>query len=1014
MFRAGFRIFRFSTWTILLLIAGRVEAQTGAAGMIAGRVLDIMGRPLAAVTVEAAGPGLTTKPTATTDGAGTFLLTSLPPGSYEITFSLAGYQPRTLTALVEGSETVNLAVTLEPGGLTEEAVIVGGGPLIDFKSAAKVQTLNRELLLSLPRSREFDGLLDIIPGVQQEDIVGGLSVEGGSGAENVWALDGADITHIHFGTKAQAVVVEFINEVRTAASGYNPELGGATGGIISIVTRPGGETFHGEISSYYQNNALWMLGRSRDYLRQDPYDDQVYGYFNDDESLYGGGKDRDDWHRVDGTFSLGGNILKDKFWFFLSLSPGYSQTRAARSFLSDQDPQNKEPFTETNRVIGGAIKLTAAPSSRFRLSASVNGDFSSRRGMIPSIYGTSEKSFPWSKAGLDRPGWTTAGTIDWSLSDSILVSLRGGWTREDQMNQQTVPPTTVYTFGRSNAPYTDDPELVRYRGWTNWPGGSTEIKKRLYEWATAGLDFTVFFNLAGAHSLKAGLLYTRLHEDVEETAPHPQVIVNWGIPYFGLASAEPVMGQYGYYEVRGSWTSPYGYFWDIASDRWAVYLQDSWTIGGRLTINAGLRAENEYIPSFGGNPTAPTYKPKPIEFGFQDKIAPRLGFILDVFGDSRLKVFGSYGIFFDVMKLYLAESAYGGFQWVSDYYELDTLDWPVIAASGDLYDRTSQEAGGRYLGSMHWRLPSWDTTDPGLQPTSQREISFGAEQRLAENVSFSVRFTLKHLVRTVEDVGLLTPLGEQYYIANPGQGWSLPVSQGGMFPDEYWPTPRAKRDYAGLDIALLKRFSNNWQGGVSYTWSRTVGNYGGLSGGDAGGEGTPNAGRSFDLWFMAYDLESRAVDGVLPQDRTHLVKVFGSYALPFGLTVGLAGTGRSGLPQTTRLDVNNAYLYPLNSGNLERLPFTAWIDLYLEYTLRLGRASASLNLQINNITNTKTWQARDTELNRVTMPVSDEEILSQGFDYRERLPFCDPNPAYLQFTRQFSPWSARLGLRLSY
>jgi hypothetical protein len=293
-------------------------------------------------------------------------------------------------------------------------------------------------------------------------------------------------------------------------------------------------------------------------------------------------------------------------------------------------------------------------------------------------------------------------------------------------------------------------------------------------------------------------------------------------------------------------------------------------------------------------------------------------------------------------------------------------------------------------------------------------ISCGAEQRLAENLSLTVRFIRKHLIRTVEDVGLLIPLGEQYMIANPGFGWSLPVSEGGLFPDGYWPTPKAKRDYSALNIAFEKRFSDNWQGGINYTWSRVVGNYGGLSSTEEGGLNAPNAGRSFDLWFMGYDLQGKAIDGLLPQDRTHFVKIYGSYTLPFGLTIGLAAFGRSGLPLTTRLEANNAYLYPDNSADLSRLPWTAWADLFLEYTFRLGRTSTSLNLQVNNITNTKTWQGKDTIPNRVTMPISNQEILSGSFDYRTRLTECDPNAAYLQFTRPFYPWSARLGARFSF
>jgi hypothetical protein len=315
---------------------------------------------------------------------------------------------------------------------------------------------------------------------------------------------------------------------------------------------------------------------------------------------------------------------------------------------------------------------------------------------------------------------------------------------------------------------------------------------------------------------------------------------------------------------------------------------------------------------------------------------------------------------------------------------------------------------------MHWRLPAWEATDPGLRPTAQSEVSLGAEQRLAENLSLTVRFLRKHLIRTVEDVGMLTPLGEQYAITNPGFGLSRPVSGGGIFPDQYWPTPRAKRDYLGLNIALEKRFSDNWQGGVNYTWSKVVGNYGGLSSPEEGRKDGPNAGRSFDLWFMGYDLQGRAIDGLLPQDRTHSAKIYGSYTLPFGLTVGLVAYGRSGLPLTTRLEANNAYLYPLNTANLGRLPVTVWADIYLEYTLRLGRSTASLNLQIDNITNTKAWQAKDTVPNRVTMPLSDQEILSTSFDYRTRLPECDPNPGFLQYTRQFAPWAARLGARFSF
>jgi len=1014
MFRRGLPFSPVLVCVALLSAAGLGLALAVPEGMIIGKVTDSQGNALAGATVRAAGPSLPEKAAAVTDSAGAFRLPLLPAGTYEITISFPGHQDQVRTVVLQESQTVYVEAALLPAAEEKSAGSLALGPLIDVKTTAKAQALTRDTLLRLPRRRDFSSLLDIIPGIQDDDNTGGLSVEGGTGAENEWSLDGADVTDIHTGARAQGAVVEFVDEVRTTASGYEAEFGGSLGGVVSVVTRAREERLHGEISGYYQNNARWMLGKSRDYLRQDPYHDQVYGYFNDDDELYGGGKDRDRWSQIEGVLSLGGHILENKLWLFGSFSPSTSRTIAKRYFLSDPNPAAQEEFSQVKRDFGGAVKITASPSPNLRLAVAFNGDLSTDRGTIPSIYGTSDPLFPWSKTGLDYPRWSVAGSVDWSLSGSVLTSWRGGWSRQSQTNQQIVPQTTIYTFGRGNAGFAPDAGLLRYRGWSNWPDGWTDLNRRLYERAGGSLDITAFLNLAGEHTLKAGIQYSRLHENVDEMAPHPVVMLNWGIPYLGLASGEPVKGKYGYYEIRSSWTSPYGFFWDAVSDRWALYMQDSWTIRGRLTINAGLRTESEYIPSFGGNPTAPGYKAKPIDFSFLDKLSPRAGVVWDVLGDARLKLFGSFGVYQDVMKLYLAETAYGGFQWVSDYYELNTLDWTMIAANGKTDDRTSQEAGGRYVGSMHWRLPAWDTTDPGLKPTAQSEVSLGAEQRLAANLSLTVRFIRKHLIRTVEDVGVLTPLGEQYTITNPGYGWSLPASQGGSFPDGYWPTPKARRDYSGLNIALEKRFSDNWQGGVNYTWSKVVGNYGGLSSTQEGGRNAPNAGRSFDLWFMGYDLQGKEINGFLPQDRTHSVKVYGSYTLPFGLTIGLVAYGRSGLPLTTQLEADNTYMYPFNSANLGRLPLTAWADLFLEYTLRFGRASASLNLQVNNITNAKAWQGKDTVLNRVTMPVSDQEILSKAFDYRTRLSECDPNPGFLQFTRQLAPWSARLGARFSF
>ena len=172
-------------------------------------------------------------------------------------------------------------------------------------------------------------------------------------------------------------------------------------------------------------------------------------------------------------------------------------------------------------------------------------------------------------------------------------------------------------------------------------------------------------------------------------------------------------------------------------------------------------------------------------------LAPRLGVVYDVFGDSSLKVFGSFGIYYDVMKLYMAELTFGGWKRKQDYYALKDPDWTKIAASGEFNDKASQEAGDTYAGSLDFLPPSFGRVDPNLKPTAQREISFGAEKKLSEDLSLSVRLVNKSLLRTIEDVGALAwvtdpvsgvrSLEENFWIVNPGFGWSLPESQGGKF-----------------------------------------------------------------------------------------------------------------------------------------------------------------------------------------------------------------------------------------
>ena len=98
-----------------------------------------------------------------------------------------------------------------------------------------------------------------------------------------------------------------------------------------------------------------------------------------------------------------------------------------------------------------------------------------------------------------------------------------------------------------------------------------------------------------------------------------------------------------------------------------------------MTVNLGLRTENESVPSYSEDPNLPD---PAHEFTFGDKLAPRVGFAWDLTGDGKNKVYGNWGIFYDILKLELGLTSFGGDKWISHYYTLDTPNWDTLDVVG--------------------------------------------------------------------------------------------------------------------------------------------------------------------------------------------------------------------------------------------------------------------------------------------------------------------------------------------
>jgi len=559
-------------------------------------------------------------------------------------------------------------------------------------------------------------------------------------------------------------------------------------------------------------------------------------------------------------------------------------------------------------------------------------------------------------------------------------------------------------------------QYKRDAGYMNYSRGNVFATEKLIRAkGYVNADFNYFLDLGGEHSLKAGIQWVRQKEDVDDSGAYPVCFFAWDKDFI-VGGVNYGRGDYGYYSIRGNdATGAYGSFYSPYSIRWAIYLQDSWTpefLDGRLTLNFGVRTEKEYIPPYNDDPAfladleAQGLSINPIEFEFKNKLAPRVGFVYDVFGDATTKVFGSFGWYFDVFKLYMAANAYGGFKWRSAYYELNTYEWDTIAKD-NYYPGASLGPG-----VIDWRHPSYESTDPDLKPMSQQELSFGVERKLTEYLAASVRLVQKHLRYAIEDVGVFVAgVGEEYYTTNPGYGYSAHVGDGtGKFDPSYPICPKAKREYWAVNFTLDKRYGDNWLGGFSYTWSRLTGNYSGLASSDEWGRTSPNVERYFDLWHLAYDKDLNPQDGVLATDRTHVFKFYGSYVFPWGLTLGTVVNAMSGTPISEEWTVEaNGYL-PFNRGSMGRTQFLWFVNAYVEYNFNLfDRYKLQLSLNIDNMFNLATSRRTWSRLTQGRVDVSQEELLAG--DWELTAARYTPDPRFGQLMEFQPPLSARIGIK---
>ncbi len=581
----------------LLLLGALTALALELDGTISGTVRDSQGSPLPGVTVTVSAPVLQGTRTTYTKVDGTFSLNKLPAGGpYKIVFELSGLRSVEVAGLevFVGKETpANAKMDLK--GVSAEVVVSAEKPTVDPTQTNTQQNFTSNYLRKIPvgnAGRSYQGILAQAPGVTG---TGNPNVFGGNLAENQFAIDGVNTTDPVTHTFTFNLNFDAIQEVSLQTSSYAAEYGRATGGLVNVVTKSGGNQLSGSADIRYSNNTWSSTG--------DHFDPSVV-------------KSR----TTPWGLTLGGPILKDALWFFGNIQRPDNFTTpvipnaTVGAQLPESGPASRQ-FKGWNT--GGKITFTAMPQLTGFLEV---------QDSLATIAGASNTA-------LRRPEATSTQHQRVRIYDAIFDGVMNeNWSGELQVARHQQHLDTVPTFSS-----------LDQSQWTNLSGGSviydaynnyqsSERNRNLL-----GLSTTYYFQKFGDHQIKLGA-------DADRTY-FPSVNFTTGSPSDpSFCPAGLVCGAT--FTFRGfdstgaripavqtvSERSP-----EVERDghSYSFYAQDQYRPIPRLTFNLGARFDRiEYYNNLGSNV---------LTF---DKVSPRVGFAYDIFGDAKNVVRGSYGQFF--------------------------------------------------------------------------------------------------------------------------------------------------------------------------------------------------------------------------------------------------------------------------------------------------------------------------------------------------------------------------------
>jgi outer membrane receptor protein involved in Fe transport len=1014
------RFFSLLAVGLLLLAPIAVFAQT--TGTIEGSVTDQSGSALPGVTVELAGVGVQGARSTVSGSDGRYRFLSVMPGNYTVTATLSGFGrvQKKATVMLDATVMANLQLQLST---TAEVTVTGEAPLIDTSSTTTGSNYSAKVISQLPVGFNYADVVKANPGVTEDrgETQGralALSVYGATSVENQYIIDGVNTTNVIKGFQGKALNQEFIQEVEVKAGGYHAEYGRALGGIVNVITKSGGNEFHGDAFAYYDS-----FGTRASQVICTP------GTAPPNTTCRGSGTDTltgmriSDYQRYNFGADLGGYMWKDRIWFFGAYDRVNYPNQAVARFADSATVPNSQnfPLNQWDNLYSAKLTFNVAQGttivgSFFYDPTVIDGAAGSdpRQSRVATI--SSQAARTW-ESRRDIGGQDFGARLNQLIGSIGLVQLQyaqhedryqlkpsgagsgirfndftcTGGTLTTPCAQPANANSTTGGFGQIFGPTVNNfSNRNSYRGDFTFYLGNHEVK--------AGGDYQS--GKTTAISFFTGIGETVANNPNASGGQLVTILNEYGQTYYQHQFYAPCADR-----TQAACYDPVNNVVTPSSNDLGFYAQDSWKVSPNFTVNLGLRYDEQSVKDYTGA-TA---------FKTTNEWQPRIGVIWDPNANGQMKAYAFYGRFYYSIPTDLNVRAYGA-QTNGTSFNFDpisTVQDPTVVGH-----ETAFFQGGSFT----------EPVQSGIKGIYQDEYSAGFDMLLDPTFSVGMKGTYRNLGNTIEDRCDLdgsSPLTEfnTCAIINPGSNSPLALGQvpgcngldgnsGGCF-SSIPPIGKAVRKYWGGELVARKQFTNVLWAQASVVYSSLTGNYDGEV---RQGRGQTDPGINADFDYFQFQHNN---DGKLFLDVPWRFRLDASYTAPFKMYAGLGFYVESGKPLNKQGYFNSGYgaeIQLVQRGSASTLPTLYEMNLTLGYPIPLGPVTVTPQVFLFNVINAQQVTLKDVRFS-TSQPAGYTSC--SGVTYPPPCSLYDPNQQqtntnYGNYTQRQAPRLFRAALKVTF